>query len=63
MILGKKTELAFELGAELGHGRQVELIATGKDALFLVGAEGVFDHGVVFVGAEDQARAWAGRPE
>ena len=55
MDSGKKTQLAFEFRAELGHRRQVELVAAGKDALFLVGAEGVFDHSIVFIGAEDQA--------
>ena len=50
-----KSSFALDLVGELFLGRQVELVAGGEDGLLVFG-EGVFDHGVVLVGGEDEAK-------
>ena len=47
-------ELAAKFGLQLSFSGQMELVAAGEDAFFLIGTEGVANHGLVFIGAEDE---------
>lgn len=49
-------DFPFQFRGEFFFGRQVELIPAGEDLSRLVGTQEVFHHGIVFVGAEDEAK-------
>ena len=49
-------QLAQQFGLLLGFGGQEEFVAAGENLLLLLRPQGVADHGVVLVGAEDQAQ-------
>jgi len=54
----KVFQFAVKRCLQFGLGRQVQLIPACENFILLLGAKGVFDHGIVFVRAKHQPEGW-----